>query len=217
MHKDIKDLIRGYHQFREHHIDKEDTTFKELVRQGQNPKALVIACSDSRVDPALVMECQPGDLFVIRNVANLVPPYEEDQAYHGTSAALEYGVCTLNIQHVILFGHTQCGGIQMLVEDTHKQARPNSFLTIWMELAKASQKVIQEDHTDVSPEEKVTLCGQYSLINSLKNLRTFPWIARRVAQGSLNLYAWNFDMSKGILQEYDESLNSFRVITNPDI
>lgn len=212
MKKDIETLIEGYQRFRERYFDKENSSFAELVRQGQRPKILMIACSDSRVDPALVMNCEPGDLFVIRNVANLVPPYEDDLSYHGTSAALEFGVCVLGIQHVILFGHTQCGGIQSLLEHSHERCGPKSFLTKWMELAKVAHDAIENYHTERSLEEKIVLCGQYSLINSLKNLKTFPWVAERVNQGSLQLHAWNFDMSKGTLEEYDEEKNCFRVI-----
>jgi carbonic anhydrase len=215
MQKDIVTLIEGYQKFREHYFDKENATFSELVRHGQQPKVLMIACSDSRVDPALIMNCQPGDLFVIRNVANLVPPYEEDQSYHGTSAALEFGVCVLGIRHVILFGHTQCGGIQSLLEQSHEKCSPKSFLTKWMELAKIAHDTIIHYHTNCSLDKKIMLCGQYSLINSLKNLKTFPWIAERVHENSLSLHAWNFDMSKGILEEYDEKQNCFRVIESP--
>ncbi len=212
MQKDILTLIEGYQKFREHYFDKDNSTFAELVHQGQKPKVLMIACSDSRVDPALVMNCQPGDLFVIRNVANLIPPYEEDQSYHGTSAALEFGICVLGIRHVILFGHTQCGGIQTLIEYSHESCGSKSFLTKWMELAKVAHEAIINYHPESSLEEKTTLCGQYSLINSLKNLQTFPWIAERVKQGSLSLHAWNFDISMGVLYEYDKEKNCFRTI-----
>lgn len=215
MQKDIITLIEGYQKFRERHFNKTSSLFAELVHQGQRPKVLMIACSDSRVDPALVMNCQPGDLFVIRNVANLVPPYEADQSYHGTSAALEFGICVLGIQHVILFGHTQCGGIQTLLENTHKKCEPKSFLTKWMELAKAAHDATIERHAESSLEEKIILCGQYSLIHSLKNLESFPWIAERVNQDSLCLHAWNFDISRGILEEYDKKQNCFRVIQPP--
>lgn len=212
MQEDITALIKGHQKFRERYFGTEDTTFAELVRRGQRPKILMIACSDSRVDPALVMDCQPGDLFVIRNVANLIPPYEEDESYHGTSAALEFGVCVLGIQHVILFGHTQCGGIQALLERSHEQCGPKSFLTKWIELAKTAHDTTLSCHFNNPFEEKVTLCGQYSLINSLKNLQTFPWIRERVNQGTLRLHAWNFDMAHGTLEEYDEKQNGFRVI-----
>lgn len=212
MQKDIEILVEGYQKFRDHYFDQENSVFMDLVRQGQRPKILMIACSDSRVDPALVMNCKPGDLFVVRNVANLVPPYENDQSYHGTSAALEFGVCVLGIKHVILFGHTQCGGIQSLFENAHDKCGKNSFLVKWMELAQRAHAAIENCHSERPLEEKVHLCGQYSLINSLKNLKTFPWIKERVDQGSLRLHAWNFDMSKGILEQYDEEQNSFEEI-----
>ncbi len=212
MQEDIKALIQGHQKFRAHYFDEGDTTFSDLVHQGQRPKVLMVACCDSRVDPALVMNAQPGDLLVIRNVANLVPPYEEDQSYHGTSAALEFGVCILGIRHVILFGHTQCGGIQALLQHSHERCGPKSFLTKWMELAKTAHDTTIRCHAESSFEEKVTLCGQYSLINSLKNLRTFPWVMEKVNQGILCLHAWNFDISQGTLEEYDEKESRFRVI-----
>ncbi|MCE3231029.1 MAG: cynT [Alphaproteobacteria bacterium] len=215
MQEDITALIKGHQKFRKRYFDTEDTTFAELVRKGQHPKALMVACSDSRVDPALVMDCQPGDLFVIRNVANLVPPYEEDKSYHGTSAALEFGVCVLGIRHVILFGHTQCGGIQSLLDRSHEQCGPKSFLTKWMELAKTAHDATISCRPESLLEEQVTFCGQYSLVNSLKNLQTFPWIRERVNQGILRLHAWNFNMSQGSLEEYDEKQNSFRMIQLP--
>lgn len=215
MQKDILPLIKGYQKFREQYFHNGNSAFADLVRQGQQPKVLMIACSDSRVDPALVMNCRPGDLFVIRNVANLVPPYEENQSYHGTSAALEFGVCVLGIRHVILFGHTQCGGIQALLEHSHERCGAKSFLTQWMGIAKEAHNTILERHAESSLKEKITLCGQYSLMNSLKNLQTFPWIIERVNQASLSLHAWNFDMSRGILEGYDEKQNCFKVIGSP--
>lgn len=113
MPKEIDRLVRGYQAFRSHYFNRDNPIFEKLVYHGQHPKALMIACSDSRVDPAIIMNAQPGDLFIIRNVANLVPPYEDDDTYHGTSAALEFGVCILNIRHIVIFGHTQCGGIRL--------------------------------------------------------------------------------------------------------
>ncbi|MBL0942165.1 MAG: carbonic anhydrase [Alphaproteobacteria bacterium] len=215
MKKAITNLIEGYQKFCGHYFDRKNSTFANLVLQGQRPKVLVIACSDSRVDPALMMNCQPGDLFVIRNVANLVPPYEDDQAYHGTSAALEFGVCVLKVQHVILLGHTQCGGIQLLLEHLHRKDKSRSFLTKWMELAKVAHDTTIESHADNTLAEKIHLCGQHSLVNSLKNLRTFPWIEESIKQGELSLHAWNFNMSNGTLEEYDEQMNCFKVIGSP--
>lgn len=212
MEKDITRLIAGYKQFRATHFGEKDSSFMELVRLGQRPKVLMIACSDSRMDPALLMNCEPGELFMVRNVANLVPPYEHDLSYHGTSAALEFGVCVLEVRHVILFGHTQCGGIQSLLDHKPHEYLKDGFLTKWMELAKGAQEKVLEEAGTLPLEEKVTLCGHYSLIQSLKNLYTFPWIAEKVREGTLALHAWNFDMEKGLLEEYDEKEGLFKLM-----
>jgi carbonic anhydrase len=212
MAKEMDALLEGYQKFREHYYGESSVLFEDLVRRGQRPKILMIACSDSRVDPALVLNSQPGDLFVVRNVANLIPPFEDDQAYHGTSAALEFGICVLGIRHLILFGHTQCGGIQSLLESSPGTGTQKSFITKWMELAKPAHQAVLDFHSDCSLEEKTTLCGQYSLINSLQNLLTFPWINERVQQGSLFLHAWNFDLSKGRLEAFDVAENRFKNI-----
>lgn len=212
MTKDINTLLEGYRKFRDHYYGESNLLFEDLVRLGQRPKILMVACSDSRVDPALVLNSQPGDLFMIRNVANLIPPFEDDQAYHGTSAALEFGVCVLGIHHVILFGHTQCGGIQSLFDTAPHTPRLKSFVSKWMELARPAHQAALDFHGDQSLEEKVTLCGQYSLINSLKNLMTFPWIQEKVQEGSLMLHAWNFDLSKGNLEAFDVRENCFKKI-----
>ncbi|MBA3814096.1 MAG: carbonic anhydrase [Alphaproteobacteria bacterium] len=212
MAKDMDALLEGYQKFREHYYGESSLLFEDLVRRGQRPKVLMVACSDSRVDPALVLNSQPGDLFMVRNVANLIPPFEDDQAYHGTSAALEFGICVLGIRHVILFGHTQCGGIQSLLESSPGAPIKKSFITKWMELARPAQQAVLEFHAECSLEEKTTLCGQYSLINSLQNLLTFPWISEKVQQGSLFLHAWNFDLSKGHLEAFDVAENRFKDI-----
>jgi len=213
MEKDILRLLKGYEQFHDQHFGAQKSTFSQLVERGQQPKILMIACSDSRVDPALIMNCEQGDLFMVRNVANLVPPYENDQAYHGTSAALEFGVCVLEVRHVILFGHTQCGGIQSLLTSSPQDYGEKSFLTKWMSLATEARDKAKALPADQPLEEKVNLCGHYSLIHSLENLHTFPWIEQKVKEGRLALHAWNFNMQKGILEAYDPAQKRFQEIS----
>ncbi|MEI8295393.1 MAG: carbonic anhydrase [Alphaproteobacteria bacterium] len=209
MPKTIDCLIQGYQEFRSRYFT-DATVFDKLVQEGQRPKTLVIACSDSRVDPAIVLNCEPGDLFVIRNVANLIPPYENDNnTYHGTSAALEFGICMLEIRHVIVFGHTQCGGIRALMESSHESLEDKSFITKWVELAQPAQKVVRENHAELGLEQQVDLCGKYAIIHSLKNLQTFPWIRQRVDSGQLSLHAWYFDLAKGLITAFDEEKNCF--------
>jgi carbonic anhydrase len=208
--KSIDRLIQGYQEFRDYYFTGTGLVFDKLVREGQQPKTLVIACSDSRVDPAIVLSCEPGDLFVIRNVANLIPPYEEDNnTYHGTSAALEFGICMLGIRHVIVFGHTQCGGIRALVESSCASPDDKSFIGKWVELAQPAQKFVRENHAELSIDQQTDLCGQYALIHSLKNLKTFPWIRQRVDAGQLFLHAWYFDLAKGLITTFDEKESRF--------
>lgn len=204
----IDNLIAGYQDFRSQYFGGTNSMFEKLVKFGQKPKVLIIACSDSRVDPAIVTNCQPGDLFVVRNVANLVPPYEHDNGYHGTSAALEFGVQALNIQHIIIFGHTECGGIRSLFEQANT-ATPSEFIAKWMELAKRAHDFVVEHDADKSIEQKTLLCGQLSLMNSLHNLHTFPWIKEKLQTKSLTIHAWNFDLETGIIHDFDANKNRF--------
>src|SRR5215510_6877709 len=136
----IEDLIKGYLKFRNDYYLQSNPLFEQLVSQGQQPKILVVACSDSRVDPALILNTRPGDLFVVRNVANLIPRYEADDHFHGTSAALEFGVCGLKIKHIIVLGHTLCGGIESLVIHS-KAIESKQFITKWMKLAEPAYEI----------------------------------------------------------------------------
>ena len=115
--KSLDELVAGFHRFQQRYFQSERKLYEKLMLQGQAPKVMVVACCDSRVDPAIVTDCDPGDLFVVRNVANLVPPCEEGGGYHGTSAALEFAVRCLRVEHVIVMGHTRCGGIRALLGD----------------------------------------------------------------------------------------------------
>lgn len=209
MPKSIDSLIEGYKKFQEQYYDGTCEIFEDLVRKGQNPKVLMVACSDSRVDPALVMNCKPGDLFVVRNVANLVPPYEADNSYHGTSAALEFAICNLQIHHVVIFGHSQCGGIQTLVNHVENEHPPYSFVTKWMELAQSACDQTFEKHGDATSEEKAHYCGHYAIINSLNNLMTFPWIAKGVKDQTLFIHGWFFNLSTGIIDAYNFESGQF--------
>lgn len=203
---EIKQLIDGNKKFRTKYFGENRALFDELVLQGQRPKIMIIACSDSRVDPAMVFNCQPGQLFVVRNIANLVPPCENNDSYHGTSAALEFGITFLEVEHIIMFGHTQCGGIRALVESDQAvvDKKHHGFIAKWMEIARPAYDKVIVDHSNASVQDQATLCMQYALINSLKNLQTFPWIQNRVQSGKLSLHAWYFDLSMGGIHQYDQ-------------
>lgn len=188
----MQHLLDGYARFRETAWPERRALFERLAAQGQRPRTMVIACSDSRVDPAMIFDAGPGELFVARNVANLVPPYQPDGSYHGTSAALEFGVCSLEVQDLIVLGHGLCGGVGALLSD---QAPGGDFIAPWISLAeRARRQVLACD----APGRQ--LAGEHAVVRvSLENLETFPWITSRVAAGALRLHGAHFDVRTGVL------------------
>ncbi len=215
MTKEIKSFIDGCKEFRrKNFINQQNSIFKYLVEKGQKPKALVIACCDSRVDPALLMNCQAGDLFVVRNVANLVPPYEDDGSHHGTSAALEFGICNLGIQNIIILGHSKCGGIAHLVQNFNDSKNTvgqekDTFISRWMDLAKKSVIDMKQDFKNLDLVEKVDICSQKSIINSLNNLKTFPWIRERIKKNELFIHGWFFELEDCSVKFFDHKTGRF--------
>lgn len=203
-------LIEGFQRFRERHFAKDSVKFHDLVQFGQTPKALVVACCDSRVDPELVLDCAPGDLFVIRNVANLVPPAENQGHYHGTSAALEFGVRNLAVPHIIVLGHAQCGGIHALLEGSVD--KDESFIAEWMGIAEAARKQVEQELAGASSKARHRACEQQAILVSLNNLMTFAWIRERVEQGNLTLHGWYFDIECGELLGYDATTRRFETL-----
>ena len=204
-------LIEGFRRFRERHFTEDDALYRQLITEGQAPRILVVACCDSRVDPALVLDCAPGDLFVIRNVANLVPPAESrDSGRHGTSAALEFGVRSLEVEHIIVLGHAQCGGIRSLFSGAG--AEMGSYMHAWMRAAEEVHAAVVREMPDASPDEQMIACEQRAILVSLDNLMTFPWVRERIAQGALKLHGWYFDIEHGRLLRYDSASASFQAL-----
>jgi carbonic anhydrase len=179
-------LIAGYRRFRTTSWPQQRRSFESLADEGQRPKALVVACVDSRVDPAMIFDAAPGEMLTIRNVANLVPPYAPDVAYHGTSAALEFGVRILGIRHIVVLGHSLCGGVRALLDGAPDGAR--DFVAPWMSMAESARIAASE----CGSEQERQLCAEREVIKvSLANLMSFPWIARPVAAGDIALHgAW---------------------------
>ncbi len=187
-------LIEGYQRFRGRGWPERRATFEALADHGQQPRVLVVACVDSRVDPAVIFDTAPGELLTIRNVANLVPPYAPDSAYHGTSAALEFGVRVLEIPHLVVLGHGQCGGVRALLDGAPEQAR--DFVAQWMSIAEPARQVAMAC-TDADARGQ---CCEHEVVRvSLRNLRSFPWIAEREAAGALRLHGAWFAIRTGVL------------------
>lgn len=209
MKEDIHGLIEGYETFHKEYFNAKNDTFRQLAENGQDPKVLVVACSDSRVDPAIILNTRPGDLFIVRNVANLVPPYDETAGYHGTSAALEFGVCGLGVRHIIVFGHSQCGGITALVQKMHAGRPAQNFIETWMTIGKKAYEKTFTKHQDCCERAFVEECSRNSLIQSIHNLKTFPWIKERLEQKTLFLHAWYFDIKTGTIFFFNEKTSAF--------
>jgi carbonic anhydrase len=187
-------LLEGYRRFRATVWPAERDRYRSLASGGQSPETLVVACSDSRVDPATVFGARPGELFVVRNVAGLVPPYQPDARYHGTSAALEYGVRVLKVARVVVLGHAQCGGVRALVEGAPAGAR--DFVEPWMKIA---EPVLRSRPERVAAGDFLSHCETEVVRLTLANLATFPWIAEAVAAGRLELHGFQFAIHTGVL------------------
>lgn len=191
-------LLEGYRRFRREVWPAERARYEALARQGQRPETLVIACSDSRVDPQTVFGAGPGDLFVVRNVAGLVPSYRPDAGYHGTSAALEFAVRVLGVARIVVLGHAQCGGVRAMVEGAPSEAR--DFVETWMGIA---QPVLRSLPKDLGGGDLLDHCEIEVVRLSLANLATFPWIDAAVAAGRLELGGFRFDIHTGVLERLE--------------
>ncbi len=213
--KDIDGLIAGFRRFQSVYYGERRDLVERLVREGQTPKVMVVACSDSRVDPAIVMDCDPGDLFVVRNVANLVPPCEEGRGYHGTSAALEFAVRCLHVKHVIVMGHARCGGIRALLGDIRFEDGVGQFISPWMSIADAARREAAATHAQDSAERRAAACEQAAVRISMRNLMTFPFVQKAVAAGRLQLHGWYFDLDGGELLGCDPHSGQFSRLAPP--
>ena len=205
----IDDLIEGYRRYRAGWTEAERELYRQLVEDGQSPKVMVIACCDSRVDPSIILDAKPGSLFMVRNVANLVPPFERDGAYHGTSAALEFAVRRLNVDHIIVLGHAHCGGIKALYED-NQETSASDLIIGWMRIVAEAGHHVHENCRDLSPPQQRRALEQEAIRVSIKNLLTFPWIESQVRAGKLHLHGWYYALAEGILMALDPENNEFR-------
>ena len=187
-------LIEGHLRFRANTWPAERDRYVALAQRGQNPETMVIACSDSRVDPQTIFGAGPGELFVVRNVAGLVPTYTPDAGYHGTSAALEFGVRVLKVARIAVLGHALCGGIRAMVEGVPGVAR--DFVEPWMRIAEPALDAVPRQ---LSIDDMLHSCELEVVRLSLANLATFPWIAEAVSAGQLTLQGFRFDIRSGVL------------------
>ena len=203
-------LIDGYRTFASQRLPTEQSRYRELSERGQAPEVMVIGCCDSRVSPEVIFDAGPGELFVVRNVANLVPVYQPDGSAHGVSAALEYAVRALHVKHVVVLGHAQCGGIRAFIDKTEPLS-PGDFIGRWMSMfVKPGEKVEQRDHETMG--QFTVRIEKAAIFRSLENLMTFPFVRTRVGGGELSLHGAYFGVAEGSLFVLDQQTKEFRSV-----
>ena len=201
-------LTEGYRAFLHGRLRLEQDPYRELAEAGQAPEVMVIGCSDSRVSPEAIFDARPGELFVVRNVANIVPPYAPDGHAHGVSAALEFGIAALRVKHIVVLGHAHCGGVKAFAEKA-APLTPGDFIGNWMRLmAPAVQKA--GPRQDLPWVDYLTRLEQANVANSLENLKTFPNVEALIARGEVALHGAYFGVATGELSVRDEATGEFR-------
>lgn len=201
----INKIIKGYQEFYSNYEKDEDHLLKKL-QASQTPSTLIIACSDSRVDPAIITNANYGDIFVIRNVANIIPPFEDKHnTHHGTSSAIEYAVKHLEVDNIIIMGHSNCGGIKALLDTDFAHAE-DSFIKYWIELMAGVKETIP---SELEYEEKRCCCEKEGVKQSIKNALTFDFVKERHDSGKLKILGWWFDIKTGKMYQYDGGSDAF--------
>ncbi|MBO9100374.1 MULTISPECIES: carbonic anhydrase [Rhizobium] len=208
MHTFPSFLIDGYNSFMGGRYVDERERYRSLAEQGQSPSTMVIACSDSRAAPETIFDAGPGEMFVIRNVANIVPPYEPDGNFHATSAALEFAVQALKIKNIVVMGHGRCGGIRAALDPSSEPLSPGDFIGRWMSLVSTAAEQIQNNDM-MTQGERQTALERVSIRNSIANLRSFPDIRELEKEGQLQLHGAWFDISTGELWVMDGETGDF--------
>jgi carbonic anhydrase len=198
-------LVQGYHRFRDNAYVEQKARFDQLASEGQAPPVMIISCCDSRVDPATIFDTVPGQVFALRNVANLVPPYETGGGLHGVSAAIEFGVTGLQVKHIVVLGHAQCGGISAALKGGDLGVPGGSFVDDWVDIIRDARDSVVAD----APDDPQTTLELDAIKVSLKNLRSFPFIAEREFAGELKLHGAYFGIAEGVLHVLDETSGQF--------
>jgi carbonic anhydrase len=198
-------LVNGYRSFVDTRLPLERSRFEKLAASGQRPEVMVICCCDSRVSPEVIFDAHPGELFVVRNVANLVPPYSPTGFTHGVSAALELAVQGLKVKYIVVMGHTHCGGIRAYCEHRNR-LNPGDFIDNWMSLIAPAANSLDETGTE---HDYLSRLEQASIVATMENLLTFPWIKSRVDEHELELIGAYFDVGSGKLTAYDPATRGF--------
>ena len=202
-------LLDGYKSFMAHRYEPEEARYKVLAEKGQSPTTMIIACCDSRSAPETIFDAGPGEMFVVRNVANLVPPFQPDAAQHGTSAAIEFAVVALSISNIVIMGHGRCGGIRAALDPHATPLAQGDFIGKWMTLLSPASEAVSK-YTLLTSNERQTMLEHFSVRNSITNLRTFPYVKALEDEGKLAIHGAWFDISTGELWVMDANGDFYR-------
>ena len=205
---EYRSLVDGYRRFRKAEYPRHKARYDELVKDGQHPPIMVISCCDSRVDPATIFDTGPGQMFALRNVANLVPPYDTSGGLHGASAAIEFGVTGLDVRHIVVLGHGLCGGIAAALKGGDLGEPGHTFIDEWMGIVKTARDRVVAD----PPADPQRALEHEAIRLSLDNLRTFPFIAEREKRGELKLHGAWYAIGEAALHELDETTGTFTAV-----
>lgn len=210
---EFAELLKGYKRFRADGYQRQRARFDRLVAEGQSPKLMIIGCSDSRVDPAQIFDVDPGEIFVVRNVAALVPPFETSAGHHGVSAAVEFAVQMLRVKQIVVMGHGMCGGCKAaLTRDFHgNDPGKGGFMADWIHLLDEAREPVAAQYGTQSREAERAMELEAVKV-SLANLRTFPWVAEKEISGELKLRGAFFAISEGVLYVHDDASGDFKAV-----
>lgn len=202
-------LADRFRRFKHRHFVPNAEHYEELARYGQNPEVMIISCSDSRVDPETIFTAMPGELFVVRNVANLVPPYETGGKFHGVSTAIEFAVLNLRVKHLIIMGHSSCGGVKAALDQSAAIQTEAMFISRWMSMLDEARLRVVSAHQMAPQAEKLRLLELEGIKTSIRNLRTFPFILEAEDKGRLSLHGAYFEIATGTLSVLNHSRGEF--------
>lgn len=201
-----EELVEGYKIFRSEYLDKQYKSYRDWAAKGQTPKTLIIGCSDSRVNPAILTHSGLGQIFVVNNVANIVPPYEKGDAHHKSlGAAVQYAVNHINVEHIIVMGHSGCGGIAALMSEhpsgLHEPGEED-YIADWISILNPAKEAVLQNSGDAPKEEQLRLAEMEGVLVSIQNIAGYPWVRKSVEKGALTLHAWYFHLESGELLSY---------------
>jgi carbonic anhydrase len=202
-------LADRYRRFKFRHFSPNQEHYETLAQNGQNPEIMIVSCCDSRVDPETVFSAMPGELFVVRNVANLVPPFETNGKYHGVSAALEFAALNLRVKHIVILAHSSCGGVRACIDDDAARQTDAAFIKNWMSMLDDARDSIRRTHPNASMVELRPMLEREGVKTSLTNLRTFPCIQILESKGRIQLHGAYFDISSGTLQVLNQATGTY--------